>query len=106
MRGPLPPGGSAKILKAPQPGQVGRSAWPIHKFCRNSKMSSIQNRRSAARPVPLAIRIQLRRGILCALAKPKGNGTLCEKPAAAALAYNSENRDSRAPILCAALFEW
>jgi hypothetical protein len=44
VRGPLPPGGSAKTLKAPQPGQVDRSAWPINKFCRNSKMSSIQNR--------------------------------------------------------------
>jgi hypothetical protein len=57
VRGPLPPGGSAKTLKAPQPGQVGRSAWPINKFCRNSKMSSIQNRRhSRAFPgVPLKI---------------------------------------------------
>jgi hypothetical protein len=27
--GPLPPGGSARIKKAPQPGQVGRSAWPM-----------------------------------------------------------------------------
>src|SRR5712672_3243866 len=28
VRGPLP-GGSARIEKAPQPGQVGRSAWPM-----------------------------------------------------------------------------
>jgi hypothetical protein len=57
VRGPLPPGGSAKTLKAPQPAQVGRSAWPINKFCRYSKMSSIQNRRhSRAFPgVPLKI---------------------------------------------------
>jgi hypothetical protein len=29
VRCPLPPGGSARIKKAPQPGQVGLSAWPI-----------------------------------------------------------------------------
>ncbi len=29
LRSPLPPGGSARIKKAPQPGQVGRSAWPM-----------------------------------------------------------------------------
>jgi hypothetical protein len=29
VRGPLPPGGSARIVKAPQPGQVGLSAWPM-----------------------------------------------------------------------------
>lgn len=29
LRCPLPPGGSARIKKAPQSGQVGLSAWPI-----------------------------------------------------------------------------
>jgi hypothetical protein len=28
-RGPLPPGGSARIKKAPQPGQIGRSPVPM-----------------------------------------------------------------------------
>ena len=29
VRGPSPPGGSARIKKAPQLGQVGRLAWPM-----------------------------------------------------------------------------
>src|SRR3981189_2495393 len=32
VRGPLPPGGSARIKKAPQPGQVGRSTWPMDNY--------------------------------------------------------------------------
>ena len=32
VRFPLPPGGSARIRNAPQPGQVGRSAWPMAKI--------------------------------------------------------------------------
>jgi hypothetical protein len=32
VRKPLPPGGSARIKKAPQRGQVGRLAWPIAIF--------------------------------------------------------------------------
>jgi hypothetical protein len=40
VRCPLPPGGSARIKKAPQPGQVGRPAspmannlWPLNYDC-------------------------------------------------------------------------
>jgi hypothetical protein len=32
VRRPLPPGGSARIKNAPQPGQVGRLAWPMGYF--------------------------------------------------------------------------
>src|SRR3979490_220211 len=32
VRCPLPPGGSARIKKAPQWGQVGRSACPMEEF--------------------------------------------------------------------------
>jgi hypothetical protein len=56
---PLPPGGSARIKKAPQPGQVGRSAWPIIEIydreliivCSVPSHSQIQNRPLMKNPV-------------------------------------------------------
>jgi len=42
VRCPRPPGGSARIIYAPQPGQVGRLAWPMEVFCRRPELSSIQ----------------------------------------------------------------
>jgi hypothetical protein len=47
VRGPSPPGGSARIKNAPQCGHVGRSAWPIRHFAAGSQISSIQKR-----PIP------------------------------------------------------
>src|SRR5258707_725151 len=42
VRGPSPPGGSARIRKAPQPGQVGRSAWPMDAILPRLQNSSIK----------------------------------------------------------------
>jgi hypothetical protein len=42
VRGPLPPGGSAKVRGAPHMGQVGRFARPMEQFCQWSKCPSIR----------------------------------------------------------------
>jgi hypothetical protein len=42
VRGPLPPGGSARIKLAPQVGQVGLLAWPMEQFCQGTKCPSIR----------------------------------------------------------------
>ena len=41
VRGPSPPGGSAKVRGAPHMGQDGRFAWPMEQFCQWSKRPSI-----------------------------------------------------------------
>src|SRR3982074_1625558 len=47
VRCPLPPGGSARIKKAPQWGQVGRSACPMEEF-----VAPFQRKFSAERILP------------------------------------------------------
>ncbi len=43
VRGPLPPGGSARSKCAPQWGQVGRSAWPTPYFAARPKAGQLKS---------------------------------------------------------------
>jgi hypothetical protein len=53
VRRPLPPGGSARIKKAPQPGQVGRSAWPMGTiFVATPELRQFQNRSDPRMIIP------------------------------------------------------
>jgi hypothetical protein len=53
VRRPLPPGGTARIKKAPQPGQVGRSARPMGtNFAATPELRQFQNRSDPRMIIP------------------------------------------------------
>jgi hypothetical protein len=57
VRLPLPPGGNARIRKAPQSGHVGRT-WPMRSFCAGSDSRQFQkvgNPRNPREPVSVLL---------------------------------------------------